>query len=141
MNQISAALCAATTALLCANGAYADGVCDPFSSSAEVLPLEYLDLADPIAARVTNGLEEALLIEHIRGSNVGVFQQQYCAMTMFEMVVRFVQPAEDDSISAIVTQATYAWDANQDPAGWVLSDMQRHPMCARGPAPFAPRCN
>lgn len=141
MNQILTVFCAATTMLFVAGHAQADGVCDPFSSSAEVLQLEYLDRADPFSARATNVLEEALLEEHIRGSNGGAFQKHYCTVGMFDMVVRFVQPAEDDSVSAIVTQATYIWDADQDPAGWVLSDMQRHHMCARGPSTFAPLCN
>ena len=133
---------AATFCLLCwASSAQANAACEPFSDAAETLPLEFLDRADPIAARVTSGLEEVLLMEHIQQPEAGPMQKHYCGMGMFEMVVRFVQPALDDSIFAIVTEATYAWDAAQDPAGWVLADMRRHPMCGRGPAAFAPLCN
>ncbi len=139
--RISSFLPAAAIAVTCASIANANPACEPFSDAAETLPLEFLDRADPIASRATGPLEESLLIAHIQEPEAGPMQKHYCAMGMFEMVVRFVQPALDDSVFAIVTQATYAWDADQDPAGWVLADMQRHPMCGRGPATFAPLCN
>ena len=120
--------------------AMAAPVCDAFSDTAENLPLEFLDRADPIAARVTVPLEDALLTAQIALREAEPLHKHYCQVGMFAMVVRFVQPVLDDSIAAIVTEATYEWDAAQDPAGWVLSTMQRHHMCARGPAAFAPLC-
>ena len=124
-----------------ASTAHANAACEPFSDAAETLPLEFLDRADPLAARVTSGLEEALLLEHIQQTEAGPFQKHYCEMGIFEMVIRFVQPTLDDSIFAMVTEATYAWDAGQSPAGWVLAGMRRQPMCGRGPSTFAPFCS
>ncbi len=126
---------------LFAQTAAASPACEPFSDEAKDLPLTYLDRADPLAARVTFPLEEDLLTRQIAEPESGSLQKHYCEMGMFTMVVRWVRPVADDSIAAIVTEASYDWDAGQDPAGWVLAQMREHHMCGRGPAPFAPICN
>lgn len=132
-------LAAALAAL--GQNAQANPACGAFSEAVEDLPLVFLDRADPFAARVTSALEEKLLLEQLAEPEAPPLTKIYCEVGMFEMVVRFVQPQLDDSIAAIVTEARYDWDAAQEPAGWVLADMGRHHMCARGPAPFAPTCN
>jgi len=129
------------SAALWAQTAAATLACEAFSDAATDLPLTYLDRADPIAARVTFPLEEDLLTQQIANPEAGPLQKHYCEMGMFAMVVRWVRPAADDSIAAIVTEAIYGWDADQDPAGWALVALREHHMCARGPAPFAPLCN
>lgn len=135
-----AVVLAAALAVL-GHSAQANTACAPFSDAAEELPLVFVDRADPFAARVTSALEEKLLLEQLAEAEAPPLSKVYCAVGMFEMVVRFVQPQLDDSIAAIVTEARYAWDAAQDPAGWALAGMRRHHLCARGPAAFAPTCN
>jgi len=85
-------------------------------------------------------LETELLAQQISGDMPAPLQKLYCDIGMFGMTIRFVQPVEDDAISADVTEAQYIWDASQEPPGWVLSQMRRQPMCARGDDPFAPQC-
>lgn len=131
----------AVLAPLWAQTATAGSVCEAFSDAAQDLPLTYLDRADPLATRVTFPLEEDLLIGQIADPEAGPLQKHYCEIGMFTMVVRWVRPVADDSIAAIVTEASYDWDAGQDPAGWVLAQLREHHMCGRGPAPFAPLCN
>ena len=136
IQTLLATLLLATIPLL----SHASELCDPFPSSAEEMPLLFLDLPDPIISRVTQAQEEALLTEQVSGAVPAPLQKLYCDIGMFEMRVRFVQPVEDDAIHAMVTEAVYEWDADAEPAGWVLSTMGSHPLCARGDEPFAELC-
>ncbi len=127
-------------ASLAAAPAAANALCAPFPQEAEALPLLYLDLPDPIASRVIEPLTADLLRAQINGEAPPPLQTLFCEVGMFEMIVRAVQPAEDDAIAAIVTEAVYAWRPDAEPAGWQLSALRRHPLCARGDDPFAPLC-
>ena len=131
---------AAVAILLVAGPAVAQPACEPLDANATVLSLDFLDRADPMTARVAEPIEASLLAAQIDNSAPGPLQKLYCDIGMFDMTIRFVQPVEDDAISAVVTEAIYTWDAAQDPAGWVLSAMRRQPLCARGDAPFAATC-
>jgi hypothetical protein len=131
------AICAALSA---ASLAQADPICAPFSGVAEDLPLIYLDRADPMAARVAQSLEDALLKQKINTPEAGALKKIYCDIGMFEMRIRFEQPSQDDAVRALVTEAIYTWDSAQEPAGWMLSNLSSHAMCARGDVPFASVC-
>jgi hypothetical protein len=132
----------ASTALFCiANtAAFADLACAPMGSSATELPLDDLDRADPVTARVSEPIETALLAGQIDKSTPAPLQKLYCDIGMFGLKIRFVQPVEDDAIRATVTEAQYAWDSTQDPAGWILTSLRRQFQCARGDMPFAAVC-
>ncbi len=134
----ASAICAA--AFFTIGPVAASPACAPMTDAATSLPLEFLDRADPISARVSEPIETALLDAQIAGEVPAPFQKLYCDIGMFGMTIRFVQPAEDDAIHAVVTEAQYTWDAAQDPAGWVLTQMRRQPLCARGPEPFSELC-
>lgn len=131
----SLAACTLTT-----GAAQGSEFCNDFTDAAEELDPIYLDIADPLAERVAQPLEADLLRGQIAQTSPAPLQKIYCSIGMFEMRLRFVQPAEDDAVKAIVTEATYAWDAEQNPAGWVLSSMRRQVACARGDAIFADLC-
>jgi len=126
--------------LLFASAVHASPFCDDFTDAAEELDLIYVDIADPLAERVAQPLEAALLAGQIAEVAPGPLQKLYCRIGMFEMDVRFFQPAEDDAILGGVTQAIYTWDADQDPSGWVLTGLRRQYACARGAATFTDIC-
>jgi len=136
-----AAAVISTLGSLCTNPAFAADYCAPFSDNASEMALLFIDRADPITTRVTQPIEEQLLANQINNAEAGPLQKHYCRIGMFQLDIRFVQPVLDDAIKAIVTEATYTWDAQQDPAGWVLSRMRSHPACARSAMLFAPTCN
>ncbi len=135
-------ICVLVTALSAwiAGTAAASPLCGDFTASAEELDLIYLDQADPLAERVAQPLEADLLRPQIAETTLGSLQKIYCRIGMFELKLRFVQPVEDDAAAAVVTEAIYAWDATQDPAGWVLSRLRRQVACSRGAATFADIC-
>jgi len=115
--------------------------CAQFTAAVDASPLDFLDQADPITVRVAQPLEAHLLKAQIDSSEGGPLQKHYCDVGMFTLEIRFVQPLLDDALAALVTEAVYTWDAAQEPAGWVISQLRSQPMCARGPEPFAPVCN
>ena len=125
---------------LAAGALDASPFCADFTDAAEELAPLYIDMADPVSERVTLPIEGELLQAQIAQTSPGPLQKIYCDIGMFEMRVRFVMPAEDDAIAAEVTEATYAWDATQDPAGWVLFGLRRQMACARGDAVFTDIC-
>ena len=130
---VFAALCFGTAG-------WSNPICAPLSVAAEDLGLIYLDIADPEAARVSLPLESDLLRQQIAGESPGPTQKLYCDIGLFDLHLRFVVPVEDDAILAIVTEAKYVWDPEQDPAGWMLNSLKRQPACARGDEPFADLC-
>lgn len=127
--------------LTSATAAMAEPLCSPFADTAETLdPMRYLDLPDPLAERVAVSLEADLLRAQIEQSAPPPLSKIYCDIGMFEMRIRFVQPAEDDAVAAMVTEAVYIWASDAEPAGWQITGLARQPLCARGDAPFAPLC-
>lgn len=113
----------------------------PFNAAADISPVVFLDRADPSAVRVAQPLESQLLKVQTKSPEVGPLQKHYCGVGMFTLEIRFVQPLLDDALASMVTEAIYVSDAAQEPAGWVISQLQSQPMCARGPELFAPNCN
>ena len=120
--------------------AFASSLCADFTDAAEELDLIYLDIADPEASRVTQALEADILREQISEQSPGPTQKLYCKIGLFDLIVRFVVPVEDDAVEAIVTEAAYRWDAEQEPSGWMLASLRRQPACARGDTVFADLC-
>ncbi|MFY0681511.1 MAG: hypothetical protein JXR13_13135 [Thalassovita sp.] len=124
-----------------ATAAHADPVCAAFTEGKEVLdPLIYADLPDPLTERVSDPIEADLLRDMLQSAEPQPLSKVYCKVGMFEMRIRFVQPVQDDSVAAFVTEALYEWQAQAEPAGWQLSALTRQLQCARGDAEFAPIC-
>jgi hypothetical protein len=121
--------------------ALAEPLCSPFADTAETLDaIRYLDLPDPLAERVALPREADLLRGQIEQLTPPPLSKIYCDIGIFEMRIRFVQPAEDDAIAAMVTEAIYVWDSSTETSGWLISRLAREPLCARGDAPFASLC-
>ena len=139
--RLNLAWSACLIALTSTNSAFAEPLCSPFADTAETLDaMRYLDLPDPLAERAAAPLEADLLRAQIEQSAPPPLSKIYCEIGMFEMRIRFVQPAEDDAVAAMVTEAIYEWASDSEPVGWQISGLARQPLCARGDVHFAPLC-
>ena len=88
---------------------------------------QFLDLPDPDVVRATQLIESQMLTDTTSG-----VVKAWCQVSVRRMVVDFQVPAEDDSVSFIVTRAIYLWNFDENPVGWQISQLGQRFMCARG---------
>ena len=95
-------------------------------------PTMIADLPDADLVRATSALEATFTSKLIREEIIGPLIKAYCQIGVRRMVVDFIHPVEDDTISYIIVRAIYHWSSVDNLDGWQIFKWGQKTVCARG---------